>query len=128
MDVSQENKDVTEQLDSCISRKLLAPLQGKTWPVPQDAARSQTETEITHKAAQQEMADVTTANTPGSDTVLSDPGQQPGTSLRKTAEQPRGMDIWNAVCCKNHTRARSLLSVVNLITITSESIYSSTRD
>ena len=38
------------------------------------------------------MADVTTTNTPGSDTVLTDPGQQPETSLGKTAEQPRGMD------------------------------------
>ena len=36
--------------------------------------------------------------------------------------------IWNAVCCKNRTRARSLLSVVNLITIACESTYSSTCD
>ena len=95
MDVSQENEEVIEQLDPCISRKPLAPLQGKTWPAPQlekDAARSQTETEIIHKAAQQEMADVSTANTPGSDTVLSDPGQQPWTNLGKTAEQPSVMD------------------------------------
>ena len=111
MDVSQENEEVTEQLDPCISRKPLAPLQGKTWPAPQleknaplqgktwpapqlekDAARSQTETEIIHKAAQQEMTDVRTANTPGSDTVLSDPGQQPWTSIGKTAEQPSGLD------------------------------------
>ena len=53
MDVSQKNEEVIEQLDPCISRKPLAPLQGKTWPGPQlekDAARSQTETVI-HKAA-----------------------------------------------------------------------------
>ena len=95
MDVSQENEEVIEQLDPCISRKPLAPLLGKTWPIPQlekDAARSQTETEIIHKAAQQEMADVRTANTPRSDTVLSDPGQQPWTNIRMTAEQPISVD------------------------------------
>ena len=95
MDVSQENEEVIEQLDPGISRKQLAPLQGKTWTRPQldkDAARSQTETEIIHKAAQQEMADVRTANTPGSDTMLSDPGQQPCTNIGKTAEQPSGVD------------------------------------
>ena len=97
MDVSQENEEVIEQLDPCISRKLLAPLQGKTWPVPQlekDPARSQTETEIIHKAAQQEMADVRTANPRDQIhcTLLSDRGQQQWTNIGKTAEQPSGVD------------------------------------
>ena len=46
-DVSQENTDVAEQLDPCITRKPFAPLQGNTHPVLQlekDAVRSQTET------------------------------------------------------------------------------------
>ena len=53
---------------------------------------SLSKTEISHKAAQQEMADVRTANTPGSDTMLSDPGLQSWTNMGKTTEQPSGAD------------------------------------
>ena len=81
---------MAEQLDP---RKPFAPLQNQ--PVPQlekGAVRSQTETETTHGAAQQEMTDITTAGAPGSNTLVSDPGPQPRTSLGKSAEQSRWID------------------------------------
>lgn len=83
---------MAEQLDP---RKPFAPLQNQ--PLPQlekGAVRSQTETETTHGAAQQEMTDITTAaaGALGSNTLVSDPGPQPRTSLGKSAEQSRCID------------------------------------
>ena len=79
-DGSQDTTDVTEQFDPCTTRKPLTLLQGNTQPVPR--LKTQTESETTHRAAQQETTDFTTTGTPGSDS-------QPRSSLGKTVEQTR---------------------------------------